>query len=79
MRIVKEISHPGCKISIFSWNGKYLIKFEQGDLEQTYKIDETDLTGDDDLHNRLNESFINDILVQFRNMNNILIKHFDDL
>jgi hypothetical protein len=79
MRIVKEINHPSCKISIFSWNGKYLIKFEQGDLEQTYKIDEMELTGDDDLHDRINESFINDILVQFRNMNNIIIKHFDDL
>lgn len=43
MRIVSEIPHEDCRITIFSWNGKYLIKYEQGPLEQTYKVSEWDV------------------------------------
>lgn len=43
MRIVKEIPHPRFKISVFSWNGKYLIKIEDGHLEQVYKINEGEM------------------------------------
>ena len=44
MRIIAEMPHPDCKISIFSMNGKFLIKLEQGGLEQTYKLAEADVT-----------------------------------
>jgi hypothetical protein len=47
MRVVKEIPHPDCKITIFSWNNRYLIKLEQGTLEQTFKVDELDVTEDE--------------------------------
>jgi hypothetical protein len=49
MRVVKEILHPQCKITIFSWNNRYLIKLEQGTLEQTFKIDQFDISGEDEL------------------------------
>ena len=50
MRIVKEIPLGNFKATIFSWNGKYLIKFESGSYEQTYKISEMDLlAGDEDI------------------------------
>ena len=39
MRTLGEIKHPEMKISLFSWNGKYLVKFEQGFCEQTYKFE----------------------------------------
>lgn len=39
MRIVKDIPHPRFKITVYSWNEKYLIKIEDAHLEQVYKID----------------------------------------
>lgn len=68
MRVVSEISHPQCRISIFAWNGKYLIKFEQDLLEQTYKVSEFDVTGDADLKTMLSETFISSVLQRFDQM-----------
>ncbi|MDQ7947861.1 MAG: hypothetical protein REI78_03405 [Pedobacter sp.] len=45
MRIIAELPHPACKITLFNMNQKYIVKFEQGPLEQSYKISELDLTG----------------------------------
>jgi len=42
MRIIKEILYPDCKVSIFYMNQKYIIKFEQNNLEQIYKFSEID-------------------------------------
>lgn len=68
MRIVKEINHPACKITIFNWNGKYLIKLEQGDLEQTYKISELDVIDINDLDKILDEEFISSAIDRFKQM-----------
>jgi len=43
MRQVADIPHPEAKITVFSWNGKYLVKLERGPFEQTYKVAELDL------------------------------------
>lgn len=45
MRTVAELPHPKFKITIFSMNQKFIIKFEQGNLEQSYKISEMDIIG----------------------------------
>jgi hypothetical protein len=68
MRVVNEINHPDCRITIFSWNNRYLIKFEQGHLEQTYKINEFDLMHEDDLKKIIGEKFIQTVLKNFENM-----------
>lgn len=68
MRVVREISHPECKITIFSWNNRYLIKLEQGVLEQTYKIAEQDLTGEEDLQMLLDAEFLHQALQRFEDM-----------
>lgn len=68
MRLVREISHPDCKITIFSWNNRYLIKLEQGFFEQTYKIPEHDLAGDDDLVTLLDAEFLHQAAIRFRDM-----------
>ncbi|MDI9355862.1 MAG: hypothetical protein QM536_02400 [Chitinophagaceae bacterium] len=44
MRIVKQITHPACNITLFSWNQKYIVKFEYGMMEQVYKISELEMT-----------------------------------
>ena len=79
MRVIGEIAHPLCKITIFQWNSKYLIKLEQGLLEQTYKIDETEVTGDDDIQKIMNEDFIETALARFRDMHLDLVRAMEKL
>jgi len=68
MRIVGEIPHPDCKITLYSWNNRYLIKFESGLLEQTFKINQFDVTEEAELKQIVNESFVQETLKRFVNM-----------
>lgn len=68
MRLVREIDNPDFKITIFSWNNRYLVKLEQGLLEQTYKIPEMDLTGEGDLSALLDAEFLQQANSRFRDM-----------
>lgn len=69
MRVIAELPHPNCKISIFSMNMKYIIKFEQGTLEQTYKLSEMDLIkGIDSVFEILDEEFIQRVVERFKGM-----------
>ena len=68
MRLVREIPHPDCKITIFSWNNRYLIKLEQGPLEQTFKIPEFDLTGEDELLSIIDAEFLHQATDRFQDM-----------
>jgi hypothetical protein len=68
MRLVREIAHPACKITIFSWNNRYLIKLEQGLLEQTFKVPELDVTGEDELLAILDAEFLHQATVRFQEM-----------
>ena len=72
MRIVREVSHPECKITIFSWNNRYLIKLEQGFLEQTFKIDQFDVADENELLKITDEEFIQKALLRFREMSQSL-------
>lgn len=42
MRVIAEIPHPACKVSVFYMNQKYIVKIEQGNIEIGYKISEID-------------------------------------
>ena len=68
MRIVGEIPHDVCKITLFSWNNRYLIKLELGLLEQTYKVNQFDITSEADLYKIVDERFINEALSRFEEM-----------
>jgi len=73
MRIVAEYPSVDFKITVFSWNGKYLVKIEKGMFEQTYKISEMDVTGDEEVKKVIEDSvFIEEIKTRFRNMNQSL-------
>ncbi|MBX0291129.1 hypothetical protein K3G63_11795 [Hymenobacter sp. HSC-4F20] len=77
MRQLAIIPHPTVKITLFSWNGKYLIKLEKGPLEQTYKVSELDLTSEDDIHLLLDEEFIQAAVQRFTGMQQDLQAAFD--
>ncbi len=49
MRILKELQVDPFKITVFFWNDKYLLKFENGTSEITYKIKQLDVTSETDI------------------------------
>jgi len=76
MRVISVVEHPLCKISIFLWNQKYLIKIEHDMFEQTFKVHEYDVNGIDDLKARLTEDFIQKTVTRFREMHKDLALEF---
>jgi hypothetical protein len=79
MRVVGEIPHPECKITIFHWNNKYLIKLELGPFEQTFKIDEYDLSSEEDLKKILDKDFIQQAMARFADMSRSLAEATDEI
>jgi hypothetical protein len=72
MRVVGEIPHPECKITIFHWNNKYLIKLELGPFEQTFKLNDYDLTSEGQLREIVSEEFIDRAMARFSDMSKSL-------
>lgn len=72
MRIVGEIPHDKIKITVFSWNNKYLLKLEKGSIEQTFKVNVLDMTGDEDIKLILNKKFLEKALTRFDEMEEAL-------
>jgi hypothetical protein len=70
MRVIAELPHPECKITLFNMNQKYIIKFEQGTLEQSYKLSELDLSGGgaNEIFEILDDDFISTVLERFKTM-----------
>jgi hypothetical protein len=64
MRIVGEIPHPDCKITLLAWNNRYLIKIEQGLLEQTFKVNQFDIFNEADIVKLLDSTFISECLTR---------------
>ena len=72
MRVVGEIPHGDCKITIFSWNNRYLIKLEQGLLEQTFKVNEYDVSGEPEVYKIVDQPFIQEAIERFAEKNRSL-------
>ncbi|MDF9800392.1 hypothetical protein OKW21_005655 [Catalinimonas alkaloidigena] len=79
MRVVGEIPHEACKITIFAWNNKYLIKLERGVIEQTFKVSEMDVTGDEDIKKMLEGKFMEKALSRFEEMEASLFDAIESL
>lgn len=69
MRVVKEIPGDQYNLTIYSWNNKYLLKFEQGSFEQTYKISEFDVLMESDLDVIVSDAFVEKVIKRFEEMN----------
>ncbi len=69
MRVVAELPNPNFKITIMSMNQKFIIKMEQGSLEQIYKVPEMDLTdGVNSVFELLDEEFLKTVSARFLEM-----------
>jgi hypothetical protein len=79
MRVIAELPHPECKITLFNMNQKYIVKFEQGTLEQSYKLSELDLTGGgaNEVFQILDEEFIATVIQRFSGMRTDFIAAFN--
>jgi hypothetical protein len=79
MRVVKEFSKQDIRISIFNWNNKYILKFEFGPMEQTYKIPEMDVLEEKDLEGFCEGSFFEEIISRFKEMGQSFQKQIQNL
>lgn len=79
MRVIKEFSKEGIRVSIFSWNNKYLLKFEFGPMEQTFKIPETDVLEESDLEVFYNGEFFDRVIFRFKEMGESFQKQLENL
>ena len=68
MRLVKDIPHEKYKIQIFQYNGKYILKIELGQFEQTYKIGETDVDSLGDVENMITADLLKNAISRFVDM-----------
>ena len=74
MRVVKEVTRGEIRISIFSWNSKYIFKYELGPMEQTFKVSETDILEESDLDGFLEGEFLEEVKLRFEEMGVSLLK-----
>ncbi|HEX7017235.1 MAG TPA: hypothetical protein VF191_17120 [Cyclobacteriaceae bacterium] len=68
MRVVKEFSVQGCKVTLYQWNNRYIIKLEQAYLEQTFKVDEFEFENEDAVLGLLDEVFVQEAIDRFDTM-----------
>ena len=65
MRYIKDIANSRFKISIYQWNNKFIIKLESGMYEQTYKIDEYEVTNVEEIEKCIDNVFIEKVAQRF--------------
>ncbi len=68
MRIVGRIPHPEFSISVFEMNEKFVVKFEAGPMEQTFKFLKEGLSSMESIEALFDEEFINNIRSRFEGM-----------
>lgn len=68
MRFIKEIPNDYCKVSLFGFNNKFIIKFEAGMLEQIFKVSEMDVSGEDEIEEMLGDTFMQRVMNRFKEM-----------
>lgn len=69
MRIIAELPHPEFKITLMNMNQKFIVKIEQGSMEQSYKIPEVDMIdGANSVFEMLDEAFLKTVSARFVEM-----------
>ena len=68
MRVIDQIPHPQITIQIFQMNDKYLVKFEAGPMEQVFKFRNDQISGLNELKNKIDSKFIEEVIARFHQM-----------
>lgn len=74
MRVVKEVTLGEIRVSIFSWNSKYIFKYELGPMEQTFKVSETEILEESELEGFLEGEFLEEVKQRFEEMGASLLR-----
>ena len=74
MQVLKQITHPHYKLTLYEWNNRYIIKLEQDLLEQTFKINKFDVAHEGELEKLLNPDFMQQAMQRFAGMSEALHK-----
>jgi hypothetical protein len=74
MRVVKEVTLGEIRVSIYSWNSKYIFKYELGPMEQTFKVSETDILEEAELDGFLEGEFLEEVQQRFKEMGESLFR-----
>lgn len=74
MRVIKEVTLGEIRVSIFSWNSKYIFKYELGPMEQTFKVSETDILEESELESFLEGEFLEEVKQRFEEMGESLLR-----
>ena len=74
MRVIKEVTKGEIRVSIFSWNSKYIFKYELGPMEQTFKVSETDILEESELERFLDGEFLEEVKQRFEEMGESLLR-----
>lgn len=75
MRIVGELKHPVYKVTIFKMDTRYSVKFEDRDLEQTYKFREGAIVQSlEDIYGLLDKAFMESVDSSFEQMRNASVR-----
>jgi hypothetical protein len=70
MRILGQIPHPDLLISVFKSGNKFILKFEAGPFEQSYKFMQADRLNEfEDVKGLVNEDLIKEVFHIFDQMN----------
>ena len=79
MRTTAKIPHPKMDISIFLRENKYIVKIVLDQYEQIYRINQTDVTGMDDMKAMVNNDFLNKAYMRFVDMSKDLKIAFKEI
>lgn len=79
MRVVKELVREEIRVSIFSWNNKYIIKYELGPMEQTFKLSEMDVLEESELDAFMEGEFFEAVKNRFEEMSAAFKKRLENL
>ena len=70
MRIIGAIDHPTLKITVFKMDEKFSIKFENGLLEQTFKIHAgSDINSLEDIKKLVDPAWLSEVMQMLQQMN----------
>lgn len=79
MRVVKELTREEVRVSIFSWNNKYILKYELGPMEQTFKLSEMDVLEEQELDAFLEGEFFEKVKERFDEMGRCFRSQLENL
>ncbi len=68
MKQLKQFSEGSLNVTLFEWNQKFILKFEENQLEQTYKISELEYSEAEVWELAQSQEFLRSVKKRFEEM-----------